>query len=71
VAVSRRDFQAIADGLKRTRPEGHGTQVTTATWDQWRHDRDAVAAALHDVAGLNNNGNRRFDIDRFREWTEA
>lgn len=66
MSVSRRDFQAIADGLARTRPESDGTQVTERRRDQWQHDVDAVAAALHDVAGLNGNGNRRFDVDRFK-----
>jgi hypothetical protein len=60
MSVSRKDFQAIADGLKRTRPEPGGDDI-----EQWRHDVDAVAAALRDVGGLDRNGNRRFDTDRF------
>lgn len=66
MAASRKDYEAIADGLRRTRPvrrdpdSGHERER-----DQWRHDVDAVARALYDTSGLTPNGNRRFDIDRF------
>lgn len=65
MATSRKDYEAIADGLARTRPEPDGTHVTERERVQWRHDVDAIAHALHDTSGLTGNGNRRFDIERF------
>lgn len=67
MAATRKDYEAVAAGLRRTRPESDNG----ATYLQWRRDVDAVARVLHDTGGLNVNGNRRFDIDRFVAACEA
>jgi hypothetical protein len=72
MAASRKDYEALAAGLARTRPEFDGRfKWYEQALTQWQHDRDAVAAALHETSGLTRNGNRSFDIDRFREACEA
>ena len=64
MSASRKDYQAIADALARTRPEADTPSPQTRRI-QWEKDVAAVARALHDTGGLDRNGNRRFDTDRF------
>jgi len=61
MTTTRSDLYAIADALNLAKPDGK----PSAASDQWVRDVRAIATALNDTTGLNTNGNRRFDRDRF------
>lgn len=66
MTTTRKDLYRIADALAETRPLDD-VRVESGLDQQWLNDIAAVADALNVTSGLNTNGNRRFDRDRFYE----
>jgi hypothetical protein len=60
MTMTRKDYNAIAEALRsvHTEPWTDGETV-------WVSCIEKVADALHASSGLDTNGNRRFDRDRF------
>ena len=65
MTTTRRDLDRIARSLRDSRPEQAPGRRWSSRYAGWIRAVDAVADALHDTTGLNINGNRRFDRDRF------
>lgn len=67
MSVTRSDLYVIAGALQISMP--HPDELTEAAYPnvkkQWKRDVVVIADALADSMGLNGNGNRRFNYERF------
>jgi hypothetical protein len=68
MAMTRKDFEAIAAELKRQDPRPYDPEQverSSAKYDEWATIVLGMATVCHDRANLSRNGNNLFDRLRF------